>query len=31
MTLFWWRHQIASSNMRHENDVTKVSIFKSPP
>jgi len=31
MTSFWGRHQITSHKIRHKNDVTKVSIFKSTP
>jgi len=30
MTSFLWRRQITSLNLRHQNDVTKISIFKPP-
>jgi len=30
MTSFWWRHQITSAKLRHQNDVTKIFIFKPP-
>jgi len=30
MTSFRWRHHITSPKWRYQNDVTKISIFKSP-
>jgi len=30
MTSFWWRHQITSPKLRHQNDVTKIFHFQAP-
>jgi len=30
MTSFWWCHQITSSKIRHQNDVTKCFHFQAP-
>jgi len=27
MTSFWWRRQVTSPKLRHQNDVTKIFHF----